>query len=46
MIVMHPLPRNDELSTEIDEDPRCVYFKQMQNGVYMRMAILDKLLLQ
>jgi aspartate carbamoyltransferase len=45
MIVMHPLPRNDEMSTEIDEDPRSVYFKQMQNGVYMRMAILDKLLL-
>ena len=40
-IIMHPLPRNDELSKEIDDDPRAVYFKQVENGVYMRMAILE-----
>jgi aspartate carbamoyltransferase catalytic subunit len=37
---MHPLPRQEELSTEIDEDNRAVYFKQVENGVYMRMALL------
>jgi aspartate carbamoyltransferase catalytic subunit len=41
-IVMHPLPRLTEISTEIDDDPRAVYFKQVKNGVYMRMAILEK----
>jgi len=41
MIVMHPLPRNEELSTDMDEDPRSVYFKQMEYGMYMRMAILE-----
>jgi aspartate carbamoyltransferase len=41
MIVMHPLPRNEELSTDMDEDPRSVYFKQMEHGMYMRMAILE-----
>jgi aspartate carbamoyltransferase catalytic subunit len=41
-IVMHPLPRLTEISTEIDDDPRAVYFKQVENGVYMRMAILEK----
>ena len=41
MIVMHPLPRNEELSTDMDEDPRCVHFKQMEHGMYMRMAILE-----
>lgn len=40
-IVMHPLPRTTELSPEIDNDPRAVYFKQVENGVYMRMAILE-----
>jgi carbamoyl-phosphate synthase/aspartate carbamoyltransferase/dihydroorotase len=43
MILMHPLPRLDEISTEVDSDPRAVYFKQVENGVYMRMAILDTL---
>ena len=43
MIVMHPLPRGSELSVEVDEDPRAVYFKQVENGVYMRMAILESL---
>ncbi|KAH9588627.1 Aspartate/ornithine carbamoyltransferase [Trypanosoma melophagium] len=40
MIVMHPLPRNDELSTSVDTDPRAAYFKQMRYGMFMRMAIL------
>ena len=43
MIVMHPLPRGAELSVEVDTDPRAVYFKQVENGVYMRMAILESL---
>lgn len=41
MIVMHPFPRNEELSTDIDTDVRSVYFKQMNHGMYMRMAILE-----
>jgi aspartate carbamoyltransferase len=41
MIIMHPLPRLTEISTDIDDDPRAVYFQQVENGVYMRMAILD-----
>ena len=40
---MHPLPRGAELSVEVDTDPRAVYFKQVENGVYMRMAILESL---
>jgi len=44
MIVMHPLPRLKEISREIDCDPRCAYFRQMEYGVYMRMAILEKIL--
>jgi len=43
-IIMHPLPRQEELSTEIDEDDRAVYFKQVENGVYMRMALLLEML--
>jgi aspartate carbamoyltransferase len=42
MIVMHPLPRLSEISTEVDNDPRAVYFKQIKNGIYIRMAILEK----
>jgi aspartate carbamoyltransferase len=41
MIIMHPLPRLNEISTEIDSDPRAVYFEQVKNGIYIRMAILD-----
>ena len=41
MIIMHPLPRNNEIPPEIDADPRAVYFKQMQYGLYMRMALLE-----
>ena len=41
-IVMHPLPRNNEISPEIDDDKRCVYFEQMKNGVEIRKALLLK----
>lgn len=40
-IVMHPLPRNHEINTEVDYDDRCIYFEQIKNGVYVRMAVLD-----
>lgn len=40
MIVMHPLPRNDELSTDLDSDPRAAYFRQMRCGLYARMALI------
>ncbi len=43
-IIMHPLPRNEEISTEIDDDERCVYFDQAKNGVYVRMSIIEMLL--
>jgi aspartate carbamoyltransferase len=43
-IIMHPLPRQEELPPEIDDDLRSVYFKQVAYGVNMRMAILDELL--
>jgi carbamoyl-phosphate synthase/aspartate carbamoyltransferase/dihydroorotase len=41
MIIMHPLPRVDEISYEIDNDPRAAYFRQMENGLYLRMALLE-----
>jgi aspartate carbamoyltransferase len=41
MIVMHPLPRVNEISRDVDKDPRAAYFRQMENGMYMRMAILE-----
>jgi aspartate carbamoyltransferase catalytic subunit len=44
MIVMHPLPRVNEIATEVDDDPRAVYFKQAKNGMYVRMALLMSLL--
>jgi len=40
-IVMHPLPRVEEISTDFDSDPRAAYFRQMENGMYVRMAILS-----
>jgi aspartate carbamoyltransferase catalytic subunit len=43
-VVMHPLPRRDELSSELDEDPRSIYFQQAARGVPLRMAILAALL--
>lgn len=39
-IVMHPFPRVGEITIEVDEDPRAAYFRQVQNGLYVRMAIL------
>ena len=44
MLVLHPLPRVNEISKEVDNDPRAVYFKQAQYGVYVRMALIMKLL--
>ena len=43
-IVMHPLPRVDEIAPEVDADPRAAYFRQARNGLFIRMALLDKLL--
>ena len=44
MLILHPLPRVNEISVEVDEDPRAVYFKQAQYGVYVRMALILTLL--
>ncbi|MBP5237307.1 MAG: aspartate carbamoyltransferase [Clostridia bacterium] len=44
LAVMHPLPRVNEISVEIDDDPRACYFKQVINGKFMRMALIMKLL--
>lgn len=44
MLVLHPLPRVNEISTEVDADPRAVYFKQARYGVYVRMALILTLL--
>ena len=44
MLVLHPLPRVNEISVEVDEDPRAAYFKQVQYGVYARMALILTLL--
>jgi len=44
MLVLHPLPRVNEISIEVDDDPRAVYFKQVQYGVYVRMALILTLL--
>lgn len=43
-VIMHPLPRVDELSTEVDSDPRAAYFRQAGNGLYVRMALLNTIL--
>lgn len=43
-VVMHPLPRVDEIVPEVDSDPRAVYFQQMENGLYIRMALLAMVL--
>jgi aspartate carbamoyltransferase catalytic subunit len=43
-ILMHPLPRVDEIATEVDDDPRAAYFRQARNGLHIRMALLDRLL--
>ena len=44
MLVLHPLPRVNEIATEVDDDPRAVYFKQAKFGVYIRMALILRLL--
>ncbi len=44
MFVLHPLPRVNEISVDVDNDPRAAYFRQAQNGVYIRMALILKLL--
>ena len=44
MLVLHPLPRVNEISVEVDKDPRAVYFKQVQYGVYVRMTLILTLL--
>ncbi len=44
MAILHPLPRVNEISTEIDKDPRAKYFDQVRNGKYIRMALIMKLL--
>ena len=44
MLVLHPLPRVNEISVEVDDDPRAVYFKQVQYGMYVRMALILTLL--
>jgi aspartate carbamoyltransferase catalytic subunit len=43
-LIMHPLPRLDEIAMEVDEDPRAGYFRQAQNGLYVRMALLTMVL--
>ena len=44
MLILHPLPRVNEISAEVDDDPRAAYFKQAQYGVYVRMALILTLL--
>jgi aspartate carbamoyltransferase catalytic subunit len=44
MIIMHPLPRVNEISVEVDKDPRAAYFKQAKYGMYVRMSLIMKLL--
>ena len=44
MIVMHPLPRVTEISMDFDDDPRVAYFRQMEYGLYVRMALLAMVL--
>ncbi|MGN1247829.1 MAG: aspartate carbamoyltransferase, partial [Paludibacteraceae bacterium] len=44
MIVLHPLPRVNEITVEVDKDPRAAYFRQVENGKYVRMALIYTLL--
>jgi aspartate carbamoyltransferase catalytic subunit len=44
MIVMHPLPRVGEINPDFDDDPRAAYFRQMEYGLYVRMALLAMVL--
>jgi aspartate carbamoyltransferase catalytic subunit len=40
-IIMHPLPRVNEIDLAVDDDPRAIYFEEVKNGLYMRMALLE-----
>ena len=42
--ILHPLPRLGEIAIEVDSDPRAAYFRQAQNGLYIRMALLQRVL--
>jgi len=44
MVVMHPLPRVGEIHYHVDDDPRAAYFRQVRNGMYVRMALLAAVL--
>ena len=44
LMILHPLPRVNEIATEVDNDPRATYFKQAKFGVYVRMALILRLL--
>ncbi|MBR7102912.1 MAG: aspartate carbamoyltransferase, partial [Tidjanibacter sp.] len=44
MIILHPLPRVNEITKEVDADPRAAYFRQVENGKFVRMALICKLL--
>jgi aspartate carbamoyltransferase catalytic subunit len=44
MMILHPLPRVNEIAVEIDSDPRAMYFKQAKNGMFVRMALLSSIL--
>lgn len=44
LAVLHPLPKVDEIEFELDDDPRCVYFEQAENGMFIRMALVAKLI--
>ena len=44
MFVLHPLPRVNEITVDVDDDPRAAYFRQVQFGVYVRMALIMTLL--
>lgn len=44
MVVMHPLPRVGEIDVGVDDDPRAAYFRQAENGLYIRMALLAMVL--
>jgi aspartate carbamoyltransferase catalytic subunit len=43
-VLLHPLPRVDEITTDVDSDPRAAYFRQARNGVFVRMALLEQVL--
>lgn len=44
LVILHPLPRVDEIAVEVDSDPRAIYFKQVKYGMYIRMALIIKIL--